>query len=67
MLAIIFLVDGHFCLAAMILFTVKVVGLKLFDVHGNLNVKSTGKINVDYLVHLVNPDRVCHLWIELYK
>ena len=29
----------------MILFTVKVVGMKLllFDVHGNLNVKSTGK------------------------
>ena len=36
--------DGHFYLAAMILFTVKVVGLKLllFDVHGNLNAKSTG-------------------------
>ena len=37
--------DGHFYLAAMIIFTVKVVGVKLllFDVYGTLNVKSTGK------------------------
>ena len=59
--------DGHFYLAAMILFTVKVVGLKLllyiFDVHGNLNVKSTGKCRFfsalnhnSYYYTLLGPD-----------